>query len=236
MRYRRTTLIFIHSLLRGMVGFLLSLWRLSRYQKDNPTCRLFQGVMVDTETRLGRFNVVFPQARIFRSTLGDHTYVQNGAILLEADIGRFCSIASGVRVGLGRHPTFMVSTHPAFYSRTQPIEKTFSSTDTFISLKKTTIGHDVWIGMNALISDGVTIGTGAIIAAGAVVTKDVAPYAIVGGVPAKVIRYRFDELIIDRLLKSQWWNMSEQDLTERAPYFGNPLRMLEIKEKELNRE
>ncbi len=96
-------------------------------------------------------------------------------------------------IGLGRHPTSHVSTHPSFYSVSQPLSKTFSKYDTFNCFERTSIGHDVWIGESALVVDGVKISTGAIIAAGAVVTKDVPAYAIVAGVPARVIKYRFSE-------------------------------------------
>jgi len=148
--------------------------------------------------------------------------VQRNSIVNNAELGTFCSIAMGVTIGLGQHPTDYVSSHPAFYSRTQPIAKTFSKKNIFEPFKKTVTGHDVWIGQNALIMDGVNIGTGAIIAAGAVVTKDVPEYAIVAGVPAKIIRYRFDEDLRQKLTHTKWWDKPEDWLQKNYTLFSNP--------------
>jgi acetyltransferase-like isoleucine patch superfamily enzyme len=135
------------------------------------------------------------------------------ARITRANIGAFCSIGPEVIIGgLGTHPTNFVSTHPVFYSRLCQSGITFSSENLVEELKSVTVGNDVWIGARALILDGVTIGDGAIIAAGAVVTTDVPPYAIVGGVPAKIIRYRFSEDIISILLEWKWWELSEEIL------------------------
>lgn len=146
-------------------------------------------------------------------------------------IGRFCSIASAIITGQPEHPTHMTSTHPVFYSdwlqsrQSQPNQRSplHNEQITFqqelrnhLSIIKTmkqhnqtfgriTIGNDVWIGYGAFIRRGVTIGDGAIIASHAVITKDVPPFAIVGGLPAQVLRYRFDDNIIERLLTLQWW-------------------------------
>lgn len=115
-----------------------------------------------------------------------YIYSKN-SVVVNAIIGKFCSIAAGVNIGLGQHPVEYVSTHPSFYSVSQPIAKTYSGSDLFEPFKgRINIGHDVWIGQNVLVMDGLKIGTGAIIAAGAVVTKDVPPYAIVAGVPARL--------------------------------------------------
>jgi acetyltransferase-like isoleucine patch superfamily enzyme len=129
---------------------------------------------------------------------------------VNTDLGRFCSIASNVSIGPGVHKTDSVSTHPAFYLNNTPLVKTFVSSDLFESSKKTIIGDDVWIGEGVVVLDGIKIGTGSIIAAGAVVTKDIEPYTIVGGVPAKFIKHRFDLETIDVLLKSEWWNYPEE--------------------------
>ncbi|WP_330848010.1 CatB-related O-acetyltransferase [Acinetobacter sp. ME22] len=135
-------------------------------------------------------------------------------------IGSYCSIGRGVQIGLAHHPINWLSTHAFQYNSAW-----FPNIESYCSLKKnkheehflTNIGADVWIGNNALISSGISIGIGAIVGAGAVVVKDVPPYAIVGGVPAKIIKYRFSEDIIDRLLKSKWW-LKNIDQLDKLPY------------------
>lgn len=144
--------------------------------------------------------------------MGAFSYIGEESILGRCVIGRFCSIAPKVVIGLGVHPTSNVSTHPFFFAS----KNGFSIPDGIgkpRDLKDPKylgpiIGHDVWIGTNVVINKGVRIGHGAVIAAGAVVTKDVAPYSIVGGCPARHIRYRFDSETVARLLESQWWNSS----------------------------
>ncbi|MCT9114958.1 CatB-related O-acetyltransferase [Cupriavidus gilardii] len=144
--------------------------------------------------------------------IGAYSYIGEGSLIGRCVIGRFCSIAPKVVIGLGVHPTSNVSTHPFFFAS----KNGFNVPDgigTPRDLKDPKyrgpiIGHDVWIGTNVVINKGVRIGHGAIIAAGAVVTKDVAPYSIVGGCPARHIRFRFDEPTIAALTASEWWNSS----------------------------
>ncbi len=134
----------------------------------------------------------------------------------------FCSIASNVTIGPGIHKMDGISTHPSFYTFNTPLPKRFVISDLFLNSKRVSIGHDVWIGEKVIILDGLKIGTGAIIAAGAVVTKDVEPYAIVGGVPAKILKYRFEPQLIQQLLESCWWNQSEEWFKEHISIFSNP--------------
>lgn len=143
-------------------------------------------------------------------------------------IGRFCSIAEKVSVIGATHPVNeFVSTHPTFYSILKQNGATYVQTQMFNEFKyadlvnkyHVVIGNDVWIGEGATIVGGITIGDGAIILANATVTKDVPPYAIIGGVPAKIIRYRFDENTITILLKFKWWNKSEHWLRNHAHMF-----------------
>lgn len=139
-------------------------------------------------------------------TVGHSSYIRSGSYLFSvASIGRYCSIGNRVAIGIGRdtHPIGWVTTHPfandaghRHVSSSQPV----------------TIGHDVWIGQDVIIMSGVRVGTGAVLAAGSVVTKDVAPYMIVGGNPAAVIKPRFDEDTIRRLLASQWWEIEHSAL------------------------
>jgi acetyltransferase-like isoleucine patch superfamily enzyme len=139
--------------------------------------------------------------------VGGFTYFGPHCRFNNTTVGRFCSIAADVKCGLGQHPTNAISTHPIFYKHTvRPVSITLAERDLYEEFEPIHIGHDVWIGENVIIMDGVTVGNGAILAAGSVVTKDVAPYAIVGGVPVRVIRKRFSEEQIAFLEDFQWWN------------------------------
>jgi phosphonate metabolism protein (transferase hexapeptide repeat family) len=194
----------------------------ARLKQRYPNCHFYPGSCVDELSVLGNYNVIFKNTSIINSAVGDYTFVQKNSMVINADIGKFCSIASGVSISLGQHPTSHVSSHPAFYSATQPLAKTFSNEDRFEPFnKRTKVGNDVWIGQNAMVMDGVTIGTGAVVAAGAVVTKDVPAYAIVGGAPAKLIKYRFDEETRERLLETMWWDWPEVQLEKYSDCFSN---------------
>lgn len=152
-------------------------------------------------------NKIYPHS-FFNGSLGYGTYISHHCDIY-AHIGRFCSIAPYVRTNLGIHPMTVpyVTTSPMFFSTQKQSGKTFANRMMFDEIKDSTvIGNDVWVGENAFLVGGITIGDGAIVLAGAVVTKDVPPYAIVGGVPAKVIKYRYDEDIIRFLLNLKWWN------------------------------
>lgn len=206
-------------------------WMTARLRRRYPTCHFYRGATVDDESSLGRYNVIFRNVSIVGSTIGDHTFVQHDSRIHHADVGKFCSIAPGVVIGLGQHPVHFAATHPAFYSTSQPILKTYAEVDHYEPFRRTMVGHDVWIGQNALVSDGVTIGDGAVIAAGSVVTDDVPPYAIVGGVPARILRYRFDESVVREIHKLQWWNMSDNELKEKQPLFLCPERLIDSTRK-----
>jgi len=140
-------------------------------------------------------------------------------------IGSFCSIANGVIIGGGMHPISWVSTSPVFYEGRDSVKTKFS-TKKREPVKTTIIGHDVWIGQNVLIKQGVSIGTGSIVGMGSVVTKNIEPYTIVAGNPAKIIRKRFDDKIISSLLKSEWWNFNNDKLTKYSKYITNPANFL----------
>lgn len=162
--------------------------------------------------------VLHGRAVVVDSAFGRFSYCSG--TVRNCDVGAFCSIGPEAMVGgFGIHPTTMISTHPAFYSTSFAAGTTFVSENYVVEHSRTTIGNDVWIGARAMILDGVTVGTGAVVAAGAVVTKDVAPYAIVGGIPACTIRKRFSEEQIEVLLRSRWWELPEADLACNAAAF-----------------
>ena len=119
-----------------------------------------------------------------------------------------------------------VSMSPVFYKGRDSVKAKFSEHKRE-KVKRTIIGNDVWIGERAIIKEGITIGTGAVIGMGSIVTKDVEPYAIVAGCPAKVLRKRFNDDVIDNLLSSEWWNFNENKLKEYAKYFTDPNSFLE---------
>lgn len=153
---------------------------------------------------------LFDHAVVLSSQVGRHTYIGSHSVVAYATLGRFCCIGPGVRIGPGRHPSSQfVSSHPIFYSTERHTGVSFVDRARFEEHVTTTIGHDVWIGANAVVADGVTVGHGAIIGAGAVVTHDVAPYAIVGGVPAAQIRMRFSDADIAFLLAFAWWDRDD---------------------------
>lgn len=145
--------------------------------------------------------------------------------ITNAEIGSFTSIASRVTIGGGRHPMEWVGMSPVFYEGKDSIKKKFAEFSRE-KPKVTQIGHDVWIGSNVIVIAGVTIGTGAVIGAGSVVTKNVPPYAIVGGNPAKIIKYRFEAEIVQELLSSEWWHMDEDQLKLKSKYIKDPIKFL----------
>ena len=150
----------------------------------------------EAPVRLGRTVVVHPDVQV-----GAHSYMNSGVIRERTDIGRYCSIAYDVAIGLGAHATNLLSSHPF---ATKLVSREYVNPWTSWK-ERTIIEDDVWIGRGVTVLQGVRMGVGSVAAAHAVVREDVPPYAIVGGVPAKVIRYRFDESTIKRLVESQWW-------------------------------
>ena len=168
-------------------------------------------------------------------SIGKCTYIFPGVAIRDkhTTIGSFCSIARNVSIGTGSHPLTALTTHSLVhrecYTEDGSIGIAPEHRVEFEQHRPVTIGNDVWIGLNAVIMDGITIGDGAVVGTNAVVTKDVPPYAIVVGLPAKVLRYRFDEKTIARLQKSRWFDR-DIEFIKQLP-MGNIEKCLEMLEK-----
>jgi acetyltransferase-like isoleucine patch superfamily enzyme len=165
-------------------------------------------------------NTVGTDVSLTQVVLGRGSYIANGTSIKHASIGRFCSIGPEALIGLSRHPMGMVSTSPAFYStKRDACPLSFNQMEDYSEQLNTQIGNDVWIGARAVIVGGVKVGDGAVIASSAMVTKDVPPYSVMGGVPAKTISKRFTDEQIELLLSNPWWEWSDSTLKARGADF-----------------
>jgi len=174
------------------------------------------------------------------SEFGRSSYVANNSSITFAKIGNYCAIGDNVRICLGNHPTRdFVSVHPCFYSKDGQGTPSYVNEDLFSGHKfvdkeekfVVELGNDIWIGNDVSILDGIRIGNGAIIGIGSVVTKDVEPYSIVGGIPAKLIRMRFTEEEIIFLINLEWWNKPNDWIRENAGNFLSIKKLIDAEEK-----
>lgn len=185
-------------------------------------------VSMDDGSTFEGSNHVKRNSNIKGTRLGFGTYVGESCNLHSCFIGRFCSIANDIRIIISNHPTNMVSTHPSFHNGKHPVMKKLGLSfnlsygginHTAVKNYSVEIGSDVWIGEGVRIISGVKIGDGAIIGAGAIVTKDIPDYAICVGVPAKVIKYRFEPEKIKMIKDSQWWMLDVEDIRKKQSLF-----------------
>ena len=196
-------------MLKYLLGLLKNLF--------NPAVSLF--VKIDNQSCISRKAKVYGRVQVLNSTIGDYSYVGRDTSIIYAHVGKFCSIAGEVKVGLATHTLNKLSTSPIFTESNNGTRHSWVSTSLVNPFKRVNMGNDVWIGERVMIMGGCTIGNGAVVAAGAIVTKDVPSYAVVAGVPAKVIRYRFPQEIIDRLETLQWWNLPDEVLKKNLSLF-----------------
>lgn len=205
-----------------LIGFLLNVF--------NPAISLF--TFIDTQSNVDRKSKVNRFAKIVNSKVGRYSYVGVRSWVIRCEIGHFCSIANEVYIGLAKHTLEYLSTSPLFTEKKNGTGHSWVKKNCFVSSELTVIGNDVWIGYRAMIKGGIKVGDGAIIGAGSMVTKDVPPYAIVAGVPARIIRYRFSQDIITELEKLKWWDWNEDDLKNNIVSFQKG--DVETKIRELN--
>ena len=173
------------------------------------------------EATIGRCCEVLGDTAIEYTELGDYSYLGPGCMVADAEIGKFCAIAAQVRIGAPNHPLDRPSQHrftycPEYYTADAQRDHTFFRQR---RADRVMIGNDVWIGHAVIVMPGVKVGDGAVLAAGAVVTRDVAPYTIVGGVPARPIRERFSREIAAQLSRIAWWNWPSETIWQRLPEF-----------------
>lgn len=196
-------------MLKYILGILKNLF--------NPAVSLF--ALIDDKSVISRKAKVYGRVQVTYSAMGDYSYVGRGSRVIHADVGKFCSIAGDVKLGMGTHTLDKMSTSPIFTECHNSTGHQWTGHQIDYPYKRVKVGNDVWIGASAMIMGGISIGNGAVIGAGAIVTRDVPPYAIVAGVPAKIIRYRFSQEIIDKLIESQWWDMPESVLKDNIALF-----------------
>jgi acetyltransferase-like isoleucine patch superfamily enzyme len=209
--------------MRSFVRRIGASLRRRRWQRKFPRSVIHVGATLCEQSSMGDCAVLFEGASLLASSLGAYSYVQSESVVNACDVGPFGAIGPRVALGLAAHPTHCVSTSPVFYDPRQPLP-TFLVLEPLFTVvtPRTHVGADVWIGHGALIKAGLHIGVGSVVGAGAVVTRDVAPFSIVGGNPARVIRMRFAPELIEALLVSRWWERSIHELRAHADYFMDP--------------
>ena len=179
-------------------------------QRIHESCRL-------RDADLGAWVHLGPNTSVLESTIGDYTYTAGDVSIVYADVGRFCSIASHARLNPGNHPTWRVTQHHMTYRRASyDLGEDDRGFFEWRRDHRVHVGHDVWIGHGALVLPGVSVGNGAVIGAGAVVTRDVAPYVIAVGVPARPMRDRFPPAIVERIQATAWWDWPRELLEQRV--------------------
>lgn len=193
----------------------------------NKIC--FSAMVIDS--KVDNTAAIRQNARFYSSTLGRFSYVGRNTLVQNTEIGAFCSISESCNIGMPSHPVTMVSTSPVFLNGGNVLKKNFSEFE-HTACAATEIGCDVWLGADVSIKSGLKIGHGAIVGTGAVVTHDIPPYEIWGGNPARCIKKRFDDATIERLLKSEWWTFSDEELKKYSSFFNEPDKFLEAYEEE----
>ena len=185
------------------------------------------------KSKIDKTATIASGCQVVNSSFNRYSYCGYDCVIINCDIGKFCSLADFVFIGGAEHPMNWVSTSPVFQKvKHSGPAKRFAEYE-LVKPKRTLIGNDVWIGHGATVLQGVCIGDGAIVGCNAVVTKDVPPYAVVAGVPAKIIKYRFSQEIINRLVEIKWWNFSDNEISKYAQYIRDSVHF--IRHVEMNK-
>ena len=174
--------------------------------------------------KIDKTSRVCPRSELTNVKMGKYSYVGGYGFLFNVEIGNYCSIAERCCIGGATHPIYRVSSSPVFHAGKNVLNKNFQNFPEIINLW-TKIENDVWIGMGCYIKAGVTIHTGAVVGMGSVVTKDIPPYEIWAGNPAKKIGERFDETTKAQLLQSEWWSWNDRKTEDMSQYFDNVERL-----------
>ncbi|TKG95375.1 CatB-related O-acetyltransferase [Puteibacter caeruleilacunae] len=185
---------------------------------------------IDYRSNINKRARICHQVKVFSSNVSAYTYIGPRSKVVNASIGKFVSIASDCSIGLASHSHYFMSTSPIFTARKNSTKHRWVENDSYDPVQKVNIGNDVWIGTKAIIMGGVEIGNGAIIGAGAIVTKDVPDYAIVVGIPGRIVRYRFRDDIIKELCDLKWWNLEEKCLKRNLKLFAEEVNLENIRE------
>ncbi len=209
----------LKEIIKRMYFIYFSFYKYVKY----PTCSIYTNFIMP-KVKLGKKVIIREGCKVQKNVwIDDYTSINENTQIDSNTkyIGKYCSISHGVKIGMGSHPLTYISTSTIFYEPYRGIVNKLLF-DEFKDKGYTLIGHDVLIGANSIILAGVKVGDGAVIAAGSIVTKDVPYYGIVGGNPAKLIKYRFNDVIIEKFNSLKWWNFSIDILKENIQYMSNP--------------
>ncbi|MGG3625213.1 CatB-related O-acetyltransferase [Bacillus gobiensis] len=221
--------------LKSLVNKIFYWYSTKKYMLDK-TCKVWPSRKI-SNIKCEGYNTIAKNVWVNNVELGYASGISRDSEIVDTKIGRYTALAPGVKIVRGQHPTSsIVSIHPAFYSLKKQYGFTYVDNQKFDEFRyvdkekrySVIIGNDVWIASHVTLVEGINIGDGAIIATGAVVTKDVPPYAIVGGVPAKVIRYRFEDYIISFLMELKWWSKDSEWIKKHAGYFEDITKLIEV--------
>jgi acetyltransferase-like isoleucine patch superfamily enzyme len=196
-----------------MVKYIIGFFKYFFYRRISFFALVDNRSTISKKASVGRF------VQFYKSSIGDYSYIGSRSEVVCTEIGKFCSIARNCSIGMANHSTDYLSTSPIFTEKNNATTFSWTEKNCYKNFNQVKIGNDVWIGKNVLIVGKVTIGSGAVIGAGAIVTKDVPPYSVVAGVPAKIIKYRFNDDIIQKLLEIKWWNLPESIIKKQIHFF-----------------